>query len=213
MCLMLLASLAFSFPVTYKAQLFQLVNGTKATGLVSITITNSKSATGYFYATGINKMMQAFFFNIDFVTNDTVTAPPPIWIAFNATYGPISGSVKVSFNFNPSSTPSSKNLGAAFPPLGASITSGSVGFVILTSTNPDGELGAWINPPPQSPSPPPLAPGEYAPTSSNAKCGCGVGSGGFRDNFLTAVTADRRPGEIRDQSSPGTHSFIYNRGP
>ena len=64
---------------------------------MSVTIINTSAATGYFYATGITKMTSAYLLNIDLITNDTVTAPKPLAHAFNATCGPISGSVKVSF--------------------------------------------------------------------------------------------------------------------
>ena len=142
--MVLLALSASSSPLTYKASLIPVQdNRTKATGLVSITIINSSAATGFFYATNIASITQAYLFSIDFTTKDTITVP--LAYAFNATYGPVSGSIKVSFTFNPSV----KNFSAL-------IAKNSIGFVILTSARPNGELGAWLtsNQPTKSPSPP-----------------------------------------------------------
>ena len=127
----------------------------KATGSVSITLVNSSYASGYFYATNINQMTMAHLHAGAVGKN----GPAIIW-AFNATYGPISGSVKASFNFNPSVNNVSALLAA-----------GLVYFNIHTTSNPAGELrGQLIGPGNISyPAPPPLltSPPHPPPASAN----------------------------------------------
>jgi large subunit ribosomal protein L40e len=78
--------------------------------------------------------------------------PVPLVYAFDATYGPVSGSL------SPLTPLSITN----------SLASGSIGFAIVTSANPDLELAGILLSTMTSPPPAPLAPGEYAPTSTNA---------------------------------------------
>jgi LysM repeat protein len=115
----------------YTASLSPVVNvTTKATGLVSTIIVNSSYATGYFYATNINGMIQAHLHAGVAGKNGPVLA----W-AFNATYGPISGSIKASFTFNPSVNNVSSLLAA-----------GLVYFDIHTTVHPAGELRGQLAP-------------------------------------------------------------------
>jgi hypothetical protein len=69
----------------------------KATGSVSLTLINQTYAFGYFYATNIKQMTMAHLHAGAARSNGPVIA----W-AFNGTYGPISGSIKATFTFNPS---------------------------------------------------------------------------------------------------------------
>ena len=96
--------IAFSLPaiaLTYKASVTGAAVlppvATMAKGSVSISLINTSYATGYFYATNIKQMTQAHLHAGAVGKNG-----PSIAWAFNATYGPISGSVKASFTFNPS---------------------------------------------------------------------------------------------------------------
>ena len=73
------------------------MNNTQATGLASVTLVNSSYALGYFYATNIKQMTMAHL-HVGAVGKN---GPPVAW-ALNASYGTISGSVRVSFSFNPS---------------------------------------------------------------------------------------------------------------
>ena len=124
----LLIASASSASVVYKAactgaQVVPPIT-TKASGSVSITIVNSSYATGYFYATNINQMTMAHLHAGAVGSNGPVIA----W-AYNATYGPISGSIKASFAFNPSSNNISSLLSL-----------GLVYFNIHTTAHPTGEL-------------------------------------------------------------------------
>ena len=123
--LMLLVSCAFASPLVYKASCTEVAGvTTKATGLASISLLNSTYATGFFYATGIIQMTAAHL-HAGAVGR---TGPPIAW-AFNATYGPVSGSVKASFSFNPS-----------LNSISALLAAGLVYFNIHTITYPAGEL-------------------------------------------------------------------------
>ena len=96
----------------------------KATGSVSIRLINQSYASGFFYATNINQMTMAHLHAGAVGKNG-----PIIGWAFNSTYGPISGSIKASFTFNPSLNNVSSLLAA-----------GLVYFNIHTTAHPDGEL-------------------------------------------------------------------------
>jgi len=158
-----LMMLASSAPLVYKASLTP-VQGSKSSGSVSLSIFNSTYGSGYFFATNINQMTQAVIlseFDILNMVNTSTTVPRPLFYAFNATYGPISGSVKVSFAFNPS-----MNNASVFFSLNAA------DFVIVTTSHPFGELGCNLkltsggSPSPSSSLSPAL---DYAPTQSKAK--------------------------------------------
>ena len=69
---------------------------TKDAGLVSVTLFNSTYSRGYF-AVSISQMTQAHLH----ASSVSINGPPLAW-AFNATYGPISGSIRAPFTFNPS---------------------------------------------------------------------------------------------------------------
>lgn len=132
--LMLMAS-ASSAPLVFKAPLsgsaiVPPVN-TSATGLASITLTNSTYATGFFFATNIASMTMAHLHKGSAGTNGPVIA----W-AFNGTYGPISGSIKASFTFNPSVNNISTLLAA-----------GLVYFNVHTVAHPAGELRGQLQSP------------------------------------------------------------------
>jgi hypothetical protein len=72
---------------------------TKAAGSVSVTLVNTSFATGYFYATNIKQMTMAHLHAGAVGKN----GPPIVWaLALNGTYGPMSGSIKATFTFNPS---------------------------------------------------------------------------------------------------------------
>ena len=96
----------------------------KATGYVSITIVNASYASGLFYATNVKQMTMAHLHNGAVGNNG-----PPIAWAFNATYGPLSGSLKAFFRFDPSLSNFSALLAA-----------GQVYFNIHTVAYPAGEL-------------------------------------------------------------------------
>jgi hypothetical protein len=114
----------------------------KATGSVSITLINKTHARGYFFATNINQMTMAHL-HVGAVGKN---GPPIAW-AFDGTYGPISGSVKATFTFDPSVNNISSLLAA-----------GQVYFNIHTTVYPAGELRCQISPSAPSPSfPPPPA--------------------------------------------------------
>ena len=103
----------------------------KASGSVSISLLNSSYASGYFYATNINQMTMAHLHVGSLGSN----GPPVVW-TFNATYGPISGSVKASFSFDPSV----KNVSAL-------LAAGLVYFNIHTAAHPSGEIRGQLIPP------------------------------------------------------------------
>jgi hypothetical protein len=110
----------------YKASLTGTASNltTKATGSVTVTLVNSSSATGYFFATNINQMTMAHLHAGAVGKNG-----PPIAWAFNATYGPISGSIKAAFTFNPSVN----NISAL-------LAAGNVYFNVHTTAYPTGEI-------------------------------------------------------------------------
>jgi hypothetical protein len=156
---------------------------TKATGSVSITLVNSSYASGYFYATNINLMTMAHLHSGTVGKN----GPAIVW-AFNATYGPISGSVKASFTFNPSV----KNVSAL-------LSSGLAYFNIHTTANPAGELrGQLIGPGnisyPAPPMPLPVTNSDDSYTSSGSvKCASRVSNSppsGY--SFNPQVTLDKK---------------------
>ena len=115
-------------PLVYKASLIGASAvppvSSKATGSVSITLVNRSYASGYYYATNVNQMTMAHLHLGAMGKNGPVIA----W-AFNATYGPISGSVKALFSFNPSVNNVSGLLAA-----------GLVYFNVHTTSHPAGEL-------------------------------------------------------------------------
>jgi hypothetical protein len=114
-----------SFSPVYKASLAAAPNSTtQATGLASITLVNSSYASGYFYATNIKQMTMAHLHSGAVGSNG-----PAIAWAFNGTYGPISGSIKATFAFNPSVNNVSALLAANL-----------VYFNIHTTAYPSGEL-------------------------------------------------------------------------
>jgi hypothetical protein len=119
---------ASSTTITYKAACTGSSTvppvSSKATGSVSIRLINQSYATGYFYATNIKQMTMAHLHAGAVGSNGSVVA----W-AFNATYGPISGSIKASFTFNPSLN----NVSALLP-------AGQIYFNIHTSAYSAGEL-------------------------------------------------------------------------
>ena len=125
--LMLFASVSYA-TVVYKATCAGSAVvppvSSKATGSVSITLLNTSYASGYFYATNINQMTMAHLHAGAVGKNGPVIA----W-AFNATYGPISGSVKASFTFNPS-----------LNNVSALLAAGQVYFNIHTTAYPVGEI-------------------------------------------------------------------------
>ena len=115
----------------YTASLSPLANvTTKATGLASISIVNASYATGFFYANNIVQMTAAHLHAGVVGKNGPVLA----W-AFNATYGPVSGSVKASFTFNPSLNNISSLLAA-----------GQAYFDVHTVAYPVGELRGQLKP-------------------------------------------------------------------
>ena len=126
--LMLAIASASSSPLTYKASLSGAYVSppvaTKANGSVSITLVNKSYASGFFYATNINQMTMAHLHAGPVGKNGPATA----W-AFNASYGPISGSIKASFTFNPSQN----NVSAL-------LATRQVYFNIHTTAHPAGEL-------------------------------------------------------------------------
>jgi hypothetical protein len=143
--LMLLMAAASSASIIYKAactgaSTVPAVN-TKATGSVSITLVNTSYAAGYFYATNIKQMTMAHIHVGALGKNG-----PSIAWAFNATYGPISGSVKASFTFNPSQN----NISAL-------LAAGLIYFNVHTKAYPAGELRGQLTGPGNVtyPSPPP----------------------------------------------------------
>lgn len=167
-----LLAAAFASPVVYKASFGHVPDGhnnaTWSSGTVSISLWNSSYGSGYFYATKINQMTQAFVI-FQFQLNSSSALPPPLLYAFNATYGPLSGSVKVSFAFNPSVNNVSTLLGLR-----------TAYFVVTTASNPFGELGGHLKlVSGRPPSPSPFPPGEYEPTQNHAdfnkaNCVCGL---------------------------------------
>jgi hypothetical protein len=135
--LLSLASIASSAKPIYKAILasprisIPFASGSTSSGSVSISIVNSNYATGYFFATNIKKMTQAHLH----AGAVGVNGPAIAW-AFNATYGPISGTIKASFTFNPSLNNISSLLNA-----------GLVYFSVKTVARPAGELrGRLVTP-------------------------------------------------------------------
>ena len=149
----LLAASAASAQV-YKASLGGAQ--TKATGVASITLINATFATGYFYSTKIKQMTQAHLH-----TGAVGKNGPSIAWAFNATYGPLSGSIKASFTFDPSVNNISSLLAA-----------GLVYFNVHTVAYPTGELRGQFAPTSSSDSSPtPLPNNSYdnSPTSSKAE--------------------------------------------
>lgn len=118
-------------PQVYKASLTGSANNvtTKATGSVSVTLVNSSSARGYFFATSINQMTQAHLH----VGPEGKNGPVIAW-TFNATYGPISGSIKATFAFNPSVNNISTLLAA-----------GQVYFNVHTTAYPAGEIRGQLH--------------------------------------------------------------------
>ena len=127
-----------SSPRLYKAALTGNANNvtTSATGSISVTLVNSSYATAIFYAINIKQMTMA---HLHMGTPATVPAgqngPILVW-AFNSTYGPISGSLRSSFMFNPSLNNVSSLLAA-----------GQVYFNIHTTASPSGELRGQLAPP------------------------------------------------------------------
>ena len=139
---------ASSYNIIYKASCTGAVGvTTKATGLVSVSLLNSTFGTGFFYATGINQMTQAHL-----QAGAVGKTGPPIAWAFNATYGPLSGTIKASFTFNPSVHNISFLLAA-----------GLVYFNIHTTAYPSGELRGQLSPVKQGSSPPPPPPASPSP--------------------------------------------------
>ena len=115
----------------YTASLSPLANvTTKATGLASISIVNASYATGFFYATNIVQMTAAHLHAGVVGKNGPVLA----W-AFNATYGPVSGSIKASFTFNPS-----------LNNISFLLASGQAYFDVHTVAYPVGELRGQLKP-------------------------------------------------------------------
>ena len=139
-----LASLASSAKPIYKAILVSPHRisypvptvSTTTSGSVSISIVNATYASGYFFATNIKQMTQAHLHSGAVGKN----GPAVAW-AFNATYGPISGSIKAAFSFNPSLNNISSLLSA-----------GLVYFNIKTIAYPTGELRGRLVAPYSSPS-------------------------------------------------------------
>ena len=123
-----LIAYAYSTPLTYKASLsgahVHPPVATKSVGSVSITLVNQSYASGFFYATNIKQMTMAHLHAGPVGKNG-----PSIAWAFNATYGPISGSIKASFTFNPFSHNITDLLAARL-----------VYFNIHTAALPTGEL-------------------------------------------------------------------------
>jgi hypothetical protein len=99
--LMVIASTSLAASTSYKATCSGAAVvpsvTSKATGSISLTLINQTFASGYFYATNINQMTKAHLHAGTVGSNGPVIA----W-AFNGTYGPISGSIKATFTFNPS---------------------------------------------------------------------------------------------------------------
>lgn len=129
---MLIASVS-SVPVVYKAactgaSVVPTPITSKATGLASVTVFNKTYATGYFYAANINQVTMARL-NVGPVGYN---GPPQAW-GFNGTYGPISGSFKATFTFDPSVN---KGYGMIYDLLAA----GQIYFIIHTTAYPLGEI-------------------------------------------------------------------------
>lgn len=119
-------------PLVYKASL----RGAQAarpsasnnmTGLVSVTLHNTTYGSGYLFATNVVQMTQAFFW-----FDQGGQKFPLVWV-FNGTYGPVSGSIKVSFTFNPSVNKVSLLL-----------ASGLVYFDVNTAAHTTGGLGVQL---------------------------------------------------------------------
>ena len=80
-------------------------NETKVSGMVSITLKNSTTATGYFFATNVVQMTSAFAYIISPKTDLEPAKAVPIFYAYNATsaWNSATGSIKFVFSFDPSS--------------------------------------------------------------------------------------------------------------
>ena len=127
--------LIMKYPVTYVASLdgpsvipSLAPSSSQSTGHVSITIKNVSYASGYFYATNINQMKTA-----NLAAGAVGKNGPVIARAFDATYGPISGSIKASFTFDPSINNVTSLLADA-----------AAYFSIQTVANPAGELRGQV---------------------------------------------------------------------
>ena len=120
--------------LTYKANLTGANSvppiATTDTATVAFTLYNRTYARGYFFVNGINQMTMAHLHSGAVGKNG-----PPIAWAFNGTYGPISGSFRAPFTFNPSLNNISSLLSA-----------GLVYFNIHTTANPGGELRGQMAP-------------------------------------------------------------------
>ena len=102
---------------------------TKAAGSVSVTLVNTSFATGYFYATNIKQMTMAHLHAGAVGKN----GPPIVW-AFNGTHGPVSGSIKATFTFNPS-----------LNNVSALLAAGLIYFNIHTTAYPAGEIRGQLS--------------------------------------------------------------------
>ena len=94
--------------------------------MVSITLKNSTSATGYFYATNIVQLTSAFAYVVSPKTDSQPAQAVPVFYAFNATSpgNSASGSIKFLFSFDPS-------------PFLGQFLDGNVFFGALTKAYPD----------------------------------------------------------------------------